>query len=76
MNLNDNSDLLFKLQDKNDRMLWGELNKKLQLPRIEPLTVTRPTRGKDSKHQNHLRLLRVTRTNATDLEDVLLLVTY
>ncbi|CAH8453908.1 unnamed protein product [Schistosoma bovis] len=72
MNLVDNPDLPLSLQDKNDRMLWGELNKKLELPRIEPLTVTRLTRGKDSKHLNHPRLLRVTLKNATDVEDVLL----
>ncbi|CAI2726671.1 unnamed protein product [Schistosoma spindalis] len=72
MNLIDNPDLPLSLQDKNDRMLWGELNKKLELPRIEPLTVTRLTRGKDSKHQNHPRLLRVTLKNATEVEDVLL----
>ena len=72
MNLIDNPDLPLSLQDKNDRMLWGELNKRLELPRIEPLTVTRLTRGKDSNHLNHPRLLRVTLKNASDVEDVLL----
>ncbi|VDP62010.1 unnamed protein product [Schistosoma curassoni] len=72
MNFKDNPDLPLSLQDKNDRMLWGELNKKLGLPRKEPLTVTQHTRGKESKHQNHPRLLRVTLKNATDVEDVLL----
>ncbi|VDP40269.1 unnamed protein product [Schistosoma margrebowiei] len=72
MNFEDNSDLPLSLQDKNDRMLWGELNKKLGLPRIEPLTVTRLTRGKKSKHQNHLRLRRATLKNATDVDGVLL----
>ncbi|VDP53433.1 unnamed protein product [Schistosoma margrebowiei] len=72
MNLVDNPDLFLSLQDKNDRMLWGELNKKLELPRIEPLMVTQLSRGKDSKHLNHPRLLRVTLKNAIDIEDVLL----
>ncbi|CAI2722379.1 unnamed protein product [Schistosoma spindalis] len=31
MNFIDNPDLPLSLQDKNDRMLWGELNKKLEL---------------------------------------------
>ncbi|VDP79288.1 unnamed protein product [Schistosoma curassoni] len=48
------------------------MNKKPELPRIEPLTVTRLTQGNESKHQNHSRLLRVTLKNATDVEDVLL----
>ncbi|VDP50309.1 unnamed protein product [Schistosoma margrebowiei] len=60
------------LQDKNDRMLWSELNKNLELPRIEPLTVTWPTRGKESLHQHHKKLLGVTLTNATDVYDVVL----
>ncbi|CAH8477288.1 unnamed protein product, partial [Schistosoma rodhaini] len=72
MNFIDNPDLPLSLQDKNDRMLWGELIKRLELPRIEPLTVTRLTRGKDSNHLNHPRLLRVTLKNASDVEDVLL----
>ncbi|VDP31432.1 unnamed protein product [Schistosoma margrebowiei] len=72
MNFKDNPDLPLSLQDENDRTLWGELNKKLGLPRIEPLTVTRLTRGKRSKHQNHPRLLCVTLKNATDVKDVLL----
>ncbi|VDO55384.1 unnamed protein product [Schistosoma margrebowiei] len=72
MNFKDNPDLPLSLQDKNDTMLWGELNKNLGLPRIEPLTVTRLTRGMDSKHQNLRSLLRVTLKNATDVEDVLL----
>ncbi|VDP35326.1 unnamed protein product [Schistosoma margrebowiei] len=72
MNFKDNPYLPLSLQDKNDRMLWGELNKKLELPRIEPLTVTRLTRGNKSMHQNHPRLLRVKLKNATDVEDVLL----
>ncbi|VDO94878.1 unnamed protein product [Schistosoma margrebowiei] len=72
MNLKDNPDLLLSLQDKNDRIFWGELNKKLELPGIEPLTVTRLTRGKESKNQNHPRLLRLTIKNSTDVEDVLL----
>ncbi|VDO50854.1 unnamed protein product [Schistosoma margrebowiei] len=71
-NLEGNPDLPLSLQDKNDRMLWGELNKKLKLPRIKPLTVTRLTRGKESKYQNHPRLLRATLKNATDVDDVLL----
>ncbi|VDP49805.1 unnamed protein product [Schistosoma margrebowiei] len=72
MNLVDKPDLPLSLQDKNDRMLCDELNKKLEIPRIESLTVTRLTRGKDSKPLNHPRLLRITLKNATDVEDVLL----
>ncbi|VDP36931.1 unnamed protein product [Schistosoma curassoni] len=66
MNLKDNTDLPLSLQEKKERMLWGELNKKLEILRLEPLTVTRLTRGKESKHQNHPRLLRATLKNETD----------
>lgn len=32
MNLKDSSDLPFSLQDKNNRLLWYELNRKLKFP--------------------------------------------
>ncbi|VDP52929.1 unnamed protein product [Schistosoma mattheei] len=67
MNLKDSPELPLSLRDKHDRMLWDELNMKPELPKIEPLNVTRLTRGRDSKHQNHPRLLRVTLKNATDV---------
>ncbi|VDO76134.1 unnamed protein product [Schistosoma margrebowiei] len=72
MNFKDNPDLPLSSRDKNDRMLWGELNKKLELPRIEPLTVTWLTRRKEFKHQNHPRLLRVTLKYATDVKNILI----
>ncbi|VDO82890.1 unnamed protein product [Schistosoma curassoni] len=72
MSLKDSPELPLSLRDKHDKMLWDEINTKLELPKIEPLIVTRLTRGTDSKHQNHPRLLRVTLKNATDVEDVLL----
>ncbi|VDO63420.1 unnamed protein product [Schistosoma margrebowiei] len=72
MNLKDSPELPLSLRDKHDRMLWDVLNVKLELPKTEPLTVTRFTRGRDSKRQNPPRLLRVTLKNATDVKDVLL----
>lgn len=49
MNLEDSFDLPFSLWNKNDRMLWEELKRKLKLPKIESLIVTRLTRRKGSK---------------------------
>lgn len=43
MNLKDSSDLPFSLQDKNNRLLWYKLNRKLKFSWIEPLTVKRLT---------------------------------
>lgn len=52
-------------------MLWVDFNRKLTLPEIEPLTATRLSQGKDSKHRNHPRLREVFASTA-DVEDVLL----
>lgn len=48
------------------------MNRKPELPKKEPLTVTRLIRSKDLKNQNHPRLPSVTLTNTADVEDVLL----
>lgn len=55
----------------HNSMLRGDLNRKPEFLKIEPLTVTWLTRKKDRNHQNHQRL-RVTLTNAAEVEDVLL----
>lgn len=68
----DSPNLPFSLQDKNGSMLYEELNKEHKLYRIQPSTVTRLTRGKDSKHQHHSRVLRVALTNTFDIANVLL----
>lgn len=52
-------------------MLWEDFNRKLTPPEIEPLTATRLSRGKDSKHRNYPRL-RVLFASTADVENVLL----
>lgn len=46
------------------------MNRKPELPKKEPLTVTRLIRSKDLKNQNHPRLPSITLTNSADVEDV------
>lgn len=70
-NLKDRSELHLSLQDKSDKILWEELNRKLKLSKIKHLTVTQLTQGRNTKHDHHLRL-RITFTNTVEVEDVLL----